>query len=158
MWGGTHTDQAGRSLENAINYNNLVVMNTGEGTYLNSRSNSWSPIDLTFVSPALGPRLDWKVLQNYMYSNHAPTSIMFRNSQGNHSLPRRWLLKKANWEEYQRRVILPMPSDNMHPDIIVTQITTAILRAAEASVHSPQVPPELKLCRGGTEGWPRLSD
>lgn len=50
LWGSDNLDRRGRLIEQFLDDENLILLNTGEGTYLNSRSNNFSSIDLTICS------------------------------------------------------------------------------------------------------------
>ncbi|KAG5871910.1 hypothetical protein JTB14_025002 [Gonioctena quinquepunctata] len=53
IWGSERLDRRGRIVEEVIDEYNLVLLNTGEGTFLNSRSNTFSHLDLSLCSQEL---------------------------------------------------------------------------------------------------------
>ncbi|KAJ8962102.1 hypothetical protein NQ318_018056 [Aromia moschata] len=75
LWSSGHTDARGRMIETLIEDIDVVLLNTGDGTYLNSRSNNFSAIDLTLCSPQMATRLSWSVMRDVLYSDHHPILI-----------------------------------------------------------------------------------
>ena len=75
LWGSERLDTRGRIIEDLIDELELIILNTGEGTYLNSRSNSFSAIDLTLCSPEIAHIFEWKRLGGQLYTDHFPILI-----------------------------------------------------------------------------------
>lgn len=132
LWGSSHTDIRGGFIEDFIEELDFVILNNGEGTYINSRSNSLSAIDLALCSPLLAPSLRWQCLDD-QHSDHLPISIEFAGRPVSLACNRRWQTEKADWqkyEEYMRGLSLPSSEVNEATSFM----TETISRAAELSV------------------------
>ena len=133
LWGSSTIDARGRTLEHFINGNDLVILNTGEGTYLHSRSRTLSAIDLTFSTPSLAPILRWSVLENHHDTDHLPVMIEFAKIAANQNQTQRWQLERADWTLYQDNIQnFYFTDDNI--DNMVTTLTNAIIAATESAV------------------------
>ncbi|KAG5871268.1 hypothetical protein JTB14_024338 [Gonioctena quinquepunctata] len=132
IWGSTRIDTRGRIVENFIDDMNLVILNSGEGTYLNLRSNSLSVIDLAFCSPTLAPSIQWKCLGDHL-TDHFPISIEFASRYITQSIPRKWKLDQANWPLYKENIIqIQTPMDDV--DTSTRFISDKIIDAAKIAV------------------------
>ncbi|KAG5858980.1 hypothetical protein JTB14_027661 [Gonioctena quinquepunctata] len=56
LWGTQLRNTCGRRVETIIKDNQLFLLNNGEPTHFNMASNSFSSIDLSFVTPNIAPR------------------------------------------------------------------------------------------------------
>mgnify|MGYP003623246250 FL=1 len=74
---------------------NLGLLNTGEPTYLSPRTNRFSQIDISIISPQLLSSYSWYVLSNLHNSDHFPILIRLENTP-NISLPIKWLYQKSD--------------------------------------------------------------
>lgn len=128
LWGSTRLDNGGIILEQAIEDFNLIVLNSGSGTYLNSRSNNFTAIDI-FCSPALSTHFNWTTLDAYLYSDHFPICLSLSTTQ-NQLVPitTKWQLNKADWEKYEDIIKLPELADDI--DSSVSAFTEALIVAA----------------------------
>ena len=72
MWGSPSTNQNGKTLENFIIDNNLMILNDGSGTRLDPRTGKLSHLDITLASPQIANRCYWKVAANKLGSDHFP--------------------------------------------------------------------------------------
>lgn len=102
LWGNNTENQRGRCLYDALESENLVVLNNGDATRYDA-NNSWSAIDITIVSPELSLMFDWEVQENPTGSDHFPivfgllgTTVDQRRSKLN------W--RKINWETYAKKI------------------------------------------------------
>lgn len=134
IWGSEKVDAAGRRVEQLLDEFDLVLLNTGEGTYINSRSNSLSAIDLSISSPCLAPLVEWNVSINN--TDHLPICIKFAERFTSNDTYKKWKLLKANWPKYQS--ILSSETQLINPDNTnvteVNDITKLILHAAQQSI------------------------
>lgn len=142
VWGSTHTDTRGRLVEDVIGQLDLVVLNSGEGTYLNSISNSFSAIDLSMCSPAVAPHLRWTLLNSELYSDHIPINIEFAKNYGHKQYTlRRWNFKQANWSTFTSNFHnISRPTEDVEAS--VDYITNAITAAADASIPKTENRPK----------------
>lgn len=132
IWGSNSTNAKGKILERFIDKLNLVLLNNGKGTFLNSRSNCLSAIDLSLSSPTLAPLLSWNVLDNLLYSDHFAISIEYTPRNHTNSYLPKWRYDKANWVNFSKS--LESISVGRHIDKSVETLTTKIYRAAEESI------------------------
>ncbi|KAG5860686.1 hypothetical protein JTB14_005712 [Gonioctena quinquepunctata] len=101
---------------------NLILLNDGDGTYVNLRSNSLSAIDLALCSPVISPSLQWTSLGDHL-TDHFPISIEFAGRLIPQTLPRRWRLRNANWDLYRQEL-----GNLQLPDTDVNEATELISR------------------------------
>ena len=72
LWGLTRTDR-GKKIENRLNNQDLILLNTGSNpTYFSIRNCKTSAIDLTFLSPELVQHLEWETLKIYTTVTTSP--------------------------------------------------------------------------------------
>lgn len=57
LWGSEFTDRGKRDIEKITKQFNINLLNTGEGTYMNSRSHTLSHIDISMCSPTFHPKI-----------------------------------------------------------------------------------------------------
>ncbi|KAG5865349.1 hypothetical protein JTB14_023914 [Gonioctena quinquepunctata] len=74
LWGSSRTCPGERILGEMINDVDLVLLDRGEGTYINSGSNNLSQLDLTICSPPIAPSLKWSVKGEWN-TDHLPIFI-----------------------------------------------------------------------------------
>lgn len=134
LWGSQRLDTRGRIIEDVLEQFDLVILNSGEGTYLNSRGLNFSSADLTICSPNLAPTLIWRVLHDHLYSDHLPISIeiLHRPNKVNLNTQERWNLQRADWTYYRKS--FPHTELKISVDKSVEAVTNAILKAADKSV------------------------
>lgn len=109
VWGCSLTDSKGRSLLDAIDDANLILLNTGEPTLLKSihhRNNS--AVDISLITSDLsGIISEWKVEDDTLGSNHFPIK-MISHVISIHSIIkqpiRKWKIKQANWGIFQNEI------------------------------------------------------
>jgi len=152
IWGSTHTNHKGNMLWDFIENHDLVLLNDGHGTRI-CQNGTLSPLDLTFVSPALALQCQWSILESDCGSDHFPIKITLDQMEfiaPPLRLPR-WNLRKANWEAYQldcnRLINDRLVSTNV--DEFQFQITSTIL--AIAGEHIPKVEPSIS--KPGKRWW-----
>ena len=100
-WGCDSTGRRGRLLESLINDEMLCVLNTGERTHFTLPSGQTSALDLSLVSSQLAHHFTWSVHDEPLGSDHFPVWIRHHGEVVLGSRPKRWNLRKANWDEYQ---------------------------------------------------------
>lgn len=106
LWGSQKIDKRGRLMEQFIDTQSLVLMNTGEKTRFNAYSGEFSAIDLSICDPNLAAHLSW-MTYDYLYgSDHLPILIEHSQLSKPKSLcyRRGWNLKNADWVQYSSRI------------------------------------------------------
>lgn len=135
-WGSTNTDRRGKIIEEILEDHGLITLNTGTGTYLNSRSRTFSAIDLTITTPLLGTRLSWNVLEENLYSDHHPIVIEYLGISQTEVRCTRWNLDKADWTSFQEEVTFS-ELNALNVDESVNFMTNKIVSAAIK--HIPKI-------------------
>lgn len=88
-----------RELLNFIEANNLIVLNSGDGTRIDEATGKMTALDLTLASSEACQNFNWYVHEDTLSSDHFPimTSINLGHKRvPNTSIPR-WNLNKADW-------------------------------------------------------------
>ncbi|XP_072389307.1 uncharacterized protein [Diabrotica undecimpunctata] len=109
LWGSYKINQSVKNMVNALNQNNLVILNDGPPTKI-SRSGQNSSVDLTLVSPDIADKTNWTVVIDTLGSDHFLILLklsILREQFSNTIQPKtKWNTRKANWMEYERMCIL----------------------------------------------------
>ena len=142
VWGGGRLDAKGRVLEDFINNNNLLLVNSKNiCTYVHPATGSRTVIDLTICDPALFLDLEWKVHDDLCGSDHFP--ILIRNCKGQPtSSAAHWKLHKADWAEFER-----LCSQTLVKEAIlgtaspIDAFTTALVDAAVQTIPKTRTSP-----------------
>lgn len=95
LWGSETTNTAGKTLATLIDNENLVVMNNGEGTRLDSFSGKSSILDLCLTDPSLAMHLKMEVLQYLYGSDHYPIEIKYEEMEHHKSTTLKMKPKKS---------------------------------------------------------------
>ena len=64
LWGSCKIDHNGKIIEDAIFTHNMICINSGKGTRINSNQGTLSCIDITLTSPRIATNCKWAVLNN----------------------------------------------------------------------------------------------
>nr|CAH7715519.1 unnamed protein product [Callosobruchus chinensis] len=72
-WGSRFTDLYGKNLLDSLHQCNLMFINDGSPTYINS--NRRSAIDVTVCSPQISHLLSWHIMSDTCGSDHLPILI-----------------------------------------------------------------------------------
>ncbi len=70
LWGDTTITPRGRSLEFFLSSSDLVLLNTDCPTHFDTRTQSFSCLDLSLCSPSLQLDFTWTVLDQFLSSDH----------------------------------------------------------------------------------------
>lgn len=144
IWGSDRSDNRGKTIEKAMNSEDLNLLNSGDNTHFSSAYQSYSAIDVTFASPIIELSFDWAVLGDSMGSDHFP--IVMTTFQGGScdQVRPKWKLDKADWEKFDSLI---SNLCNQHPHPSATEFTELLIQAADESIprskgnaHRPQVP------------------
>ncbi|KAG5860824.1 hypothetical protein JTB14_028551 [Gonioctena quinquepunctata] len=129
-----HSPLWGRRIENILDNENITILNSGEATHFSARSSSFSSIDLTMCTPNIAPILTWKPLDDLHSSDHFPIQLTIDIPPQQISVGKKWLMKKANWEEYSQLVSIPDPELYEETDHAVEAIISSIVNTAHLSI------------------------
>ncbi|KAG5861996.1 hypothetical protein JTB14_024093 [Gonioctena quinquepunctata] len=128
------SDPRGRRIENILDNENITILNSGEATYFSARSSSFSSMDLSMCTPNIAPILTWKPLDDLHSSDHFPIQLTIDIPPQQINGGKKWLMKKANWEEYSQLVSIPDPELYEETDHAVEAITSSIVNTAHLSI------------------------
>ena len=127
----------GICLSEAIDKNNLIILNSSVPTRINIASNAVfrsSLLDLTLASSDIATKCQTVVTDELIGSDHY---ILFTNADQkilkSHLMPRTWSLNKANWAEFSRLVddkLGSIGSDEHRTSESFNEIVTNILMSA----------------------------
>ena len=106
------TDPGGHVTESILVNENFCLFNTGEATHITIQSGITSMIDLTLCSPALLPKLTWKVLDDTYGSDHFPIIMEDEDNTLVVKTPD-LITKKADWAKFYHLSVINMPSGDI---------------------------------------------
>lgn len=132
-WGSDYCDARGRVVETWMDMTGLVLLNTGEPTYIHTNG-TLTHIDLTLVSPEIALDLEWQPHHDNFFSDHFPINITSTIKAETGVASPRWKLKTANWSKYSKSVKLPNSSSFLSPTQSCGLIQAAIIKSAEEHV------------------------
>lgn len=132
IWGSSSIDARGRIIDRILMNNDITYLNTGDGTYFNSRSQTFSCIDLTLCSPQLASKFHWSPLSNLYNSDHFPILISSSIPISKSSRPKRWKIAQANWKSFLENLNLFQISDD--PSSNISKFTNSVTTAAISAI------------------------
>ena len=130
-WGSEYTNARGRYLSEFSEENNLVILNTGEPTFL-SPQGRYSHIDLTFSDSSLVTHFNWEVHPCLYHSDHFPIIISSEFPSTPKSVAKKWILGKADWSAFQSTLQLPLQFES--PSVACSEMVGRLEAAAALSV------------------------
>jgi ribonuclease HI len=143
LWGSSVTDFRGKLIVKFTEKNNLICLNTGQGTRINN-SGSLSHLDLAFCNESIAKYLDWNVLGDCWGSDHFPILINFQKKAKIHitentsdtSNTCKWKTTKADWDNYNKIVIHELESKTLDSNLEIkcNEFLLALNQAAECSI------------------------
>nr|CAI5843114.1 unnamed protein product [Callosobruchus analis] len=104
LWGSAQDQNNGKRLVQALNSQNLIVLNEGNPTRVSKPNEKVSAVDLTLATPSLVSKVEWTTYSNSMGSDHIPIFISFNSAFiPQHILPfTKWDTRTANWPLFSR--------------------------------------------------------
>ncbi|GFN92585.1 RNA-directed DNA polymerase from mobile element jockey [Plakobranchus ocellatus] len=128
-WGDSRRDGRGRVLEEFTAENDLIILNSGEQTFVHSAYHSTSAIDLAVASPSIAAECFWAAHSNLCGSDHFLIFLTL-SSHFNGNTNTTFNFKKADWNRFGDLCKLSL--DDSVADI--EQFTSKLLDAARASI------------------------
>ena len=104
IWGSNKDDPRGKIFEDAINENNLIILNDGSQTHFSFGYKTFSAIDLTLISHTLATHFDWCVAEDLYGSDHFPIIISVLSSTIKETRRPKWVFKRADWKLFQEKI------------------------------------------------------
>jgi len=145
MWGSEYTNCSGRSLVEALNVHDLVVLNTTTPTHFSLTAyNAWSLLDLVLVSSSCASLCTCTVTSEFLGSDH---SIVLTNVNANttledHGVPK-WNFSKADWQKFSAACDQTSPSFSISLSYAYCLFETSVREAALEAI--PQSKKSLKI-------------
>ena len=110
LCGSTITDRKEKPVENLLNNQDLISLNTDSPTHLSISNGKTSAIDLTFSSPQIAQHLKWDTSKELYDSGHFPIKITYgdNTTTTQNYLQPKWHIRKTNWPIYQENIVLQL--------------------------------------------------
>lgn len=143
-WGSDKHDDRGKQIENILEIDNIILLNSGEPTRLNPMNGKFSSIVLSICSANLAQRTTWSTLPEVYDSDHILIRIELLSSKAAFPiLSSKWKLKNPNWNLFSQLVKIyvntnppplndPIENDGAH-------ITNSIISAANISIGKTNI-------------------
>ena len=110
---GKIDEKRGNIIDRWMNENDMVPLNTGDGTHVNRRSGKESAPDIAIVKNGEEDRYEWEVLKKLGASDHYPILITRdpeEMTRVNTTKKQKWDMKNANWEDLRNMVEEELPT------------------------------------------------
>ena len=136
LWGDSVLNAPGRLLEDFLLTRDLYIFNSGSPTHFDSRTRTFSSIDLSTCTPSLSLEFTWSVLDDYCATDHFP---IFLTPTSYHPVPGppRWRFNRADWTTFTSLAVPPDPLSLSHdPRTLLSYFRASLLMAARASIPS----------------------
>lgn len=138
LW-GNRNDNNGRVIEEFIEEEELVCINDGTGTRLNTARGTESAIDITIVTKDIADRCEWEVLRgNTVGSDHYPikTQVGIECAKEIEVREEKWILERADWDKFREisEDLLQKIEDNLDVENMCKRISGGIIEAAKMAI------------------------
>ena len=100
LWGCRALDARGKTVEDFIAHNNLLLMNNKSSTYIHPATGTATSIDLTICDPRLDTDFKWSVHDDLCGSDHLPV-LLEDNVPFVYQVAQQWKLRKADWTAFK---------------------------------------------------------
>ncbi|KAG5879185.1 hypothetical protein JTB14_038347 [Gonioctena quinquepunctata] len=138
IWGCLSTNPSGsKLLETFINTSNLVLLNSGEITRINTATGNYSALDLALCHPNVSSTLTWTVLPDPYGSDHFPIILGADVQDTRPTFRPSWRLKNVidnDWTRYGTLLEAQIPNEIPNPvqdiDMLVDELTESIVQSA----------------------------
>ena len=112
--GSDQADKRGKMIDEWMEENDMVTLNSGERTHANRKTGREMTPDVSIVHGENMDRYQWKVLKQLGGSDHYPVMIT-REIEGlnrvNEWINAKWDLKNAQWDDYRQQVEEKVPTN-----------------------------------------------
>jgi ribonuclease HI len=133
-WGDTDRNHNGDVVTDFLVVNDSVVLNENQYTFCSTNGNE-SAIDLSLSSPGDAANIRWMVKPESHPTDHYPIFIDFGSSIRPTILPKRFILKKAQWNEFSEYASIDASIEDFdNANDMVTFFTGHVIIAAERSI------------------------
>ncbi|GFO13715.1 ubiquitin-protein ligase e3b-like [Plakobranchus ocellatus] len=128
--GDSHRDGQGRMLKEFTAENDLIILNSGEQTFVHSAYHSTSAIDLAVASPSIAVECSWAAHNDLCGSDHFPIFLTLTSNFSPNVNTTSFNFQKADWSRFGDLSRLSL--DDSLADI--EQFTSKLLDAARSSI------------------------
>nr|CAH7754483.1 unnamed protein product [Callosobruchus chinensis] len=138
-WGCQTNSSQGSKLIDAIDEEELVIMNNGSPTRLYRPNQSPAAVDLTIVSQGIAHLMSWEVLTDPMGSDHFSILLTLNTSIDRNVInpAAKWNDNRAHWMTFQSTMDNKIINSNYEAnnnDEMLEMFRTALSEAADASM------------------------
>ena len=146
LWGDDRIDTRGRIMSKFINRNDLILLNTGDPTFI-TPTGTPKAIDLTLISPGLAMDAEWFVHTDRLGSDHFPVCVSYPEDTSRVEPSCTYNIKKADWNLYTKHANIQIDNTNTDTDSKYSNILDDIKQAADISIpkHSPYIKGKIKV-------------
>lgn len=100
LWNPLHENcPRGELLEHLLDNRDLVLLNDGSSTLIKAPNTVPSAIDLTFATPDIASKINWKVLDEDFFSNHKVIELEIDNTATKYTYRKDYFNKKQAIDE-----------------------------------------------------------
>ena len=100
LWGDVLSNTRGNMIASLIENEDVGLLNNGEPTHYHVQTGTLSCIDLSILSANCVVDFDWRTLDDWHASDHAPIVISNNMGTATQGSPR-WLLEKVDWKKFK---------------------------------------------------------
>ena len=149
LFSADSTDDYGQLLEELIEEHNLIILNTGAGTFIRP-SGELSHIDIAMASANVSRIANWTVLDDKLGSDHLLIVITISNpAVVEESSQPHWMYRKADRKGFKDDCKRLFTEDIITDDVTTScnHVVSAIVQAADKNVlvSKPSINPTRKL-------------
>ncbi len=134
FWGDSIVTFQGWSLEQFLSSTDFLLLNSNHPTRFDTRTHTFSSIDLSICSPSLNLSFHWSVVDQFLTSEHSPI-LPSHTSYTPLPNPPHWHFDRADWHLFSSLSYLSLPPSSFSSasDKLI-YFTTSILSASLTSV------------------------
>ena len=134
-WGDRTRNRNGNVVAGYLEAGEPVLLNGDSPTFHSAAHNEETNIDLSLCSPQEAARVDWIVRPDLNPVDHYPMFTRFLNLDPPPALPRKFLINKARWQEFEESAAINSPIEVFaNATEMAEYLTSTILAAAERSI------------------------
>lgn len=146
-WGSATTTRRGEIINDAIDAQNLVILNNGAPTREAMHDgHSDTAIDISCCTPRIASLFSWGVEDNPGMSDHLPIKIDIPTGSLDHVqlFTPSWNLKRADWTKFEAEVDLALVTEGDPDSANIESVLGAISSAAQLAIPKSKGPRQKK--------------
>ena len=137
IWGSRAPNPRGEIIENLLEKYSFTVLNNGQPTYTH-HNGTQTHLDITLVSPNLGNKGTFTVINNTLGSDHNPIVLKFLENETliEETPLLRPNLRKADWVKFKEKChkLIPDKINMDNVDIFYNTLVSALNEASQISI------------------------